>query len=719
MGKTRSGSAEQYGLRAVLLPGVVSLGLAACLPPDVPEPRPMPGHPTAQLPAPPRPLTDEIPWPGGEVAAAEPARVPMPPTIDRGTGMVVGAPPQPRSELRLDPVEDEVTLNFVEADVREVVRAVLGDMLGVPHVVDPAVTGTITVESARPLPRGQLLPLLDSVLRLNGAALVEIEGIVQVVPLADALGAGAVPELRPPSGARAFGYSVQVVPLRHVAAAELLAVLEPLQPPGGAIVADPRRNALLLAGTRGQLGTLGDLIDLLDVDWLAGMSFGLWPLRSAPAGLVASELAMMFAPEAEPRLRFVPVDRLNAVLAISPEAGWLERIGAWVERLDRGGDEEGERVYVYYVKNKRAVEVATVLQGIYAPTTVRDVAPRLAPGLEPVELMGGDGESGPAALTPLDFAAGSANLAGFSDGEVRIIADEANNAIVVKSRPRDWQTIESTLARLDILPLQVLIEATIAEVTLNDELRYGLQWFFRFGDSELRFSDSIAGAVAPAFPGFSYLLTSGDDIRVVLNALEAVTDVNVVSSPQILVLGNQSARLQVGDQVPLPVRESVSVDDPSAPIVRTFEYRDTGVILEVTPRVNPGGLTLLDIVQEVSALSPATLVSEAPIIRQRVISSSVAIQSGETVALGGLIQDDRDLSRQGLPLLSSLPVVGALFGTRAQTSRRTELLVLLTPRVIRSPEEARQVTEELRRRLPSIDNNPAIGQPLRGTVGPW
>ncbi len=254
-----------------------------------------------------------------------------------------------------------------------------------------------------------------------------------------------------------------------------------------------------------------------------------------------------------------------------------------------------------------------------------------------------------------------------------------------------------------------MIEATIAEVTLNDTLRYGVEWFFDVGDSTITFNSSDAAPSTPTqnlltslFPGFSYLFAS-DDVKVVINALAAVTDVKIISSPHLMVLDNETARLQVGDQVPLVTRTAVSVDDPGAPITSEIEYRDTGVILDIIPRVNASGLVVLDIIQEVSDVATTTSSDiDSPTIQQRQIASTVAINSGETVALGGLIRDSNNNSVTGLPVLSEIPILGNLFKTTSDSVRRTELLVLLTPRVIRDRHDARTVTDDLRKRLRAL-----------------
>ena len=301
-------------------------------------------------------------------------------------------------------------------------------------------------------------------------------------------------------------------------------------------------------------------------------------------------------------------------------------------------------------------------------------------------------------------AGGGFNVGQVSENSnIRVIADERNNALVFLATAGEFRMIESTLERLDIVPLQVMIEATIAEVGLNDDLEFGLQWFFGNSDVSGSFVNGTAlGAVNPVLPGFNFIVDSGD-ARVVLNALAEITEVNVISSPLLMVLDNQSARLQVGDQVPVATQSSTSTSDADAPIVNSIELRDTGVILEVTPRVNASGLVVMDIVQEVSdVITTTTSTIDSPTIQQRLIESTVAVQSGATIALGGLIQDRTEESESGLPILGQIPILGNLFKTSEDSARRTELMVLLTPRVVRNQNEAREVTEELRKRLSTV-----------------
>jgi general secretion pathway protein D len=480
-----------------------------------------------------------------------------------------------------------------------------------------------------------------------------------------------------------------------------------------------------------------ETVEIFDVDWLAGTSFGLFPLEYADAKTVAQELENILGDGGDERLaglvRFVPIERMNAILVISPHQRFLSRAETWIERLDRGGGQGdgGRRLFVYNVQNGKAADLAAILEQIFGADDAAAAAPgAVAPNLRPVEVSAANPPAGALAQsrtagqrtgqtaprpTPGAVAGRESSPSRAVDfagkGKIRVIADEANNALVILANASDYRMVSEALKKLDVVPLQVLIEATIAEVTLNDDLRYGLQWFFKANSSEFTLSSVATGAVAGIFPGFSYLFAGGD-VRVVLNALSEVTELNVISSPQLMVLGNQTAVLQVGDQVPIATQSAVSVTDPAAPIVNTVEFRDTGVILRVTPRVNKGGLVIMDIEQEVSdVVATTTSTIDSPTIQQRKIKSSVAVQSGETVALGGLIRESKVFTKSGIPFLSDIPIIGALFGTKTEDERRTELLVLITPRVVRNQTEARRVTDELRRRLSKVGKLSRIAAP--------
>ncbi|MEA2779752.1 MAG: ral secretion pathway protein, partial [Rhodospirillaceae bacterium] len=643
--------------------------------------------------------------------------------------------------------------------MREVVATILGSILKVNYTIDPAVKGTVTMQTGRPLPKSALIGTLEQFLAMNGAALDKVNGTFRVVPLDKAATGIATPQLSPSSSSDG-SFGTYIFPLSFASATTLKKVLDPFVPKGRELRLDSTRNVLIFPGTSAEARNLQDLISTFDVDLMKGMSFAIFPVEFTEPETMTSDLTQILGQENGPLsgvVQFLPVQRLNAVLVVTSQPKYLDTARAWIKRLDRA-DDITPRTYVYYVQNGRATDLADVLSQVFGAAgggQTGSEAP-LAPGMESASTTGrrgsaprqrnqprgnsgqlagaasasgmvsgtvagtGLGESQPLTgaatggaegLPPLRSAApppsrsreGATGAEGNDNARnMRIVPDDKNNALVILTTPSQYRLVESALRQLDNVPPQVLIEATIAEVSLNDQLKYGLEWFFRDGQSNFTFSSVPTGAVSAAFPGFSYLLNSLH-VQVVLNALTRITDVKVISSPQLMVVDNAPARLQVGDQVPIAVQSAVSVVNPDAPIVNSIQYRDTGVILEVVPRVNTNGLVALQIVQEVSDVVPTTTSRlDSPTIQQRQIESSVTVQSGQTVALGGLIRDSRSNSIIGIPILSDIPFVGGLFKTRDNSIKRTELLVLLTPRVVTNRRDFADVTDELRRRLHSL-----------------
>ena len=644
------------------------------------------------------------------------------PQIDLGTGTFINRQANSSAPVTVTNGGD-IVLSFAGASVRDVARVVMSEVLGLNYAVDPQVDGTVTLQTSRPLPRSAVLPAFENVLQLIGAAIVPVDNLYKIVPVAEAprqaqrvrVGAQRLP--------RGSEYAIQIVPLEFVAAREMQRILEPMVTQGSIVRVDAARNLLVLAGPGREMRTWLSLIDTFDVDWLAGMSFGLFPLEFADAASVIGDLenivgAANDAP-LEGALRFVPLERLNAVLVISAQPAYIARAEKWIRKLDESTDQAGRRLFVYYIQNGNAADLAQVLGDIFQATKARERPgqPSVAPNLRPVVVRAPapqDPDSPPqanaaqqqqasAVAAQAASAGGGASLVFEGEQEVRIIADEANNALVVLATPSDFRMVETALTKLDIPPLQVLIEATIAEVTLTDSLSYGVQWFFKNGVSTFNLSSGSSDTLSSTFPGFSYVL-GVTDLRVVLDALDEVTDVKVVSSPQLMVLDNRTARLQVGDQVPIVTQQAQSVTQEDTPLVNSVDQKDTGVILSVTPRVNAGGLVIMDVEQEVSdVVSTTSSGIDSPTIQTRKIASSIAVQSGETVALGGLIKEKVTDTKTGIPILHKIPILGALFGNTSETTTRTELLILLTPRVAGSQSDARAVTDELRRRMRNLD----------------
>jgi general secretion pathway protein D len=619
------------------------------------------------------------------------------------------------------PQTGRFTLNFQGTDLNEVVKVIMTDLLSLNYVVDPSVQGRVTLQTSKPLASDSLIPTLEMLLRMNNAALVRHGSVYNIVPREKAIRGLVSPQLGDVSTPLPPEYGVRIAPLRYIGAEEMSKILEPFVSPGNLVRVDAQRNLLILAGTSQELGRLLETIDVFDVDWIAGMSVGLFTPDFVSTKTLVSELEKVFGLNANTPLagmvRFETMERLNALLVVTPKRDHLKTVSSWIDRLDRESGALGESLYIYHVQNGKSAELAAVLNSLFVDAGNREEAPAatVAPSVVPVQATA-QADTQPVTATPdaaptpsLAVAAPAGGTQGgvavTAPGKTRIIADEPNNALLILATAPRYRQILAALKRLDIVPLQVLIEATIAEITLSDELQHGLEWFFknhlgkRDGSARLNIGGAGLAAIAP---GFSYAVSdAAGAVRAVLNTLATDSRLNVISSPSVMVLNNQEARIQVGDEVPITTQQQQSTIGGSN-VVNTIEFRNTGVLLAVTPRVNAGGLVIMDVQQEVSDVAPGTGASLTPTIQQRKINSTVAVQSGQTVVLGGLIRENRSESRSGLPVLYRIPVLGSLFGGTSEVARRTELVVLITPRVVRNAAQAGKITREFREKMRSL-----------------
>ncbi len=644
---------------------------------------------------------------GEKAAAAEPAR------IFRGTGKFVKATPARR--VPQTPEKGDVTLNFENTDIREIVKVILGDLLQVNYVMDPGVRGGVTMQTGRPLKREDLLPTLETLLRMSGSAMVETAGTYRIAPAAKALQGTATPQLAGTSTPLPTGYNILIVPLQYISVGEMSKILQPLVVEGSIVRADERRNLLVLAGTGRELDNMLDTIHTFDVDWLQGMSVGFFELQYAEVADVERDLDAILSSSGDDGLssliKVVPIESTNGMLVITKRAEYLDKIARWIKRMDilgsKGGSEE--RLFVYRVKNGEAEKIAEMLNELYSSKkSERPRSASVAPGLVPKKIESAATKPGevksPAKAAVVKAGAGTAGL----ETEVRIVADTDNNSLLIMTTPRDYEKILNVLKELDIIPLQVHIEATIVEVTLNETLEYGIQWFFKnhIGNNigEGHIDGQTLSPLNTLFRGFTWnLVDSANNVRAVLNAFAGDTDVNVLSAPSVMVLDNHTAKIQVGDDVPI-VTEQRQGEETTSSVVNSVQYRSTGVILTVKPRVNPGGLVTMEIEQDVSNAVQATAGAgpNSPTIQTRKITSTVAVQSGQAVVLGGLIETEESKNKSGVPGLYNLPLIGALFGETSTTNDRKELVVILTPSVIANNLDARKITEDFRAKLQGL-----------------
>jgi general secretion pathway protein D len=635
------------------------------------------------------------------------------------TTILPGAPPAmppPAHPVQVLPTGD-VTLNFPNVELQAAAQAILGDTLGLSFSVDPAAHGPVTVVTPHPIRRADVLAFFEQALTRANLVLVNHSGAYAILPISAARGQA------PAVGPSDPGFGNETIVLKFVNAEEMRKLLDPLVP-NAVSVANTAPNALIVSGDGVQRKALRDLVAEFDVDWLKGMSFALFVPQRTDARLIAPELEKLLNGPGSPTaglVRLIAMDQLNGILAISAQPQYLEDVRRFVEVLDREGEDAEKAVFVYKVQNGRAADLAKVLNsafgsgsggggggsgGIDAPELVDHTEPApvtLPPPSGVVGIAGGAG--GPGQVVPGVGLGGSQGqgVAPSSGGSMTITADETNNAIVVYSTPRNFALVEAALRKLDVPPLQVMIDASISEVTLNHALQYGIQWSFQSGGSNAALTQGVNAIPLQDFPGFSYIYQA-TNLTATLNALRTVTDVNLLSAPKLMVLNNHTATIQVGQQVPISTGTATSTLQSGAPVVNSVEYRDTGILLKITPRVNSGGLVLLDIAQEVSdasTVSPAEIAQGifSPTIEQRKIATSVAVQDGQTIALGGLIKNQVNRGRSTVPIFGEIPVLGHLFGDTNNGLVRTELVVLLTPRVVRTSVDAHSVTDELREKI--------------------
>ena len=679
---------------------------------------------------------------------------------------------------------DRVSLNFENISVASLASALLGDLLKLNYTIDAGGDAVVSLHTRQPLPRSQVLDVLDTVLLPHDLAIVrDSAGVYHVTKRTVTVGS------RPVVGTARFkdlaGAGTVIVPLNHIGASEMAKILAPVAPREAIVYVDSMRNLLVLQGSKAQLGGWLELVEAFDVDFLAGMSLGVFVLENASVSVVRDALQALIGGDASAGnpygnttssnaaggaqgaalpaaaanmlgmaaansgasagaaqatnplhglVRVIPIERLNALVVVTPRSHILSQVETWIRRLDRPMDALEATLFVYPVQNGSATHLAEMLNGLFGSST-NGAKPGVAAGSAPSQFASGAAKGSAATqntsgskttasggattssaaglpvLTPNQASANSepATTVNHLDGNVRVVADEKRNALLIRAPRTEYRRIEQALRELDKAPTQVLIEASIVEVSLSGNLAYGVEWFVqnslgggREGNALLNLRET--GAIGPAQPGFSYtILNKAGTIRATLNALAEKSQLRVLSNPTVLVLDNHNATIQIGNQQPI----KSSTSSTGTIVTESITYKDTGVMLSVTPSVNAGGLITMDILQQVTDVGDVDIPTGQRKFLTRQIQSRIAVRSGEPVVLGGLIRENSSAGSTGVPLLSEIPVVGALFGRNSDQSERTELLVLLTPRALENDDELRAASAELRQRMRAIALQPA------------
>ncbi|HLM54174.1 MAG TPA: type II secretion system secretin GspD [Pseudoxanthomonas sp.] len=680
-------------------------------------------------------------------AQTSPLESPEPPdtgpqaVIRRGSGQMINrsAAAAPRPGLP-GATTGAATFNFEGESVHAVVKAILGDMLGQNYVIAPEVQGTVTLGTPKPVSPAEAMNLLEMVLGWNNARMVYSGGRYNIVPADRALPGNVAPSTGSPANAR--GYEVRVVPLRYISASEMKKVLEPYARPNAIVGIESSRNVITLAGTRSELENYLRTVEIFDVDWLAGMSVAVFPLQTGRANRVVADLEKVFGAQSNTpsagMFRFMPLEGANAVLVITPQADYLDDIQDWLERIDGAGD--GTQLFSYELKYIKAKDLAQRLAEVFGAggggrDTGGDFPASLMPGTDPMQLNAGgmDGMSSSMDLGGISAAAAGGAGGGLGDGSlslsprtggnasltlevggdrVGVAAVDESNTLLVRANGRAWKSIREVVKQLDVMPMQVHIEAQVAEVTLTGALQYGVQWFIERATTDNGFPDldnpstpqqwsTVAGSIGGrGGPGLLWSLVR-NDAAAIINALDNVGDVRLLQTPSLFVRNNAEATLNVGSRIPVT---SVSVNPGSdRDVVSQVQYLETGIILKVRPRVTRDGMVFLDIVQEVS--SPGDQPDRLGNVRinTRKIKTEAAIRAGETVMLAGLISDTVRSGSSGLPFLSRIPVIGGLFGQQGTSKERSEVIVLLTPTLVRDSQEARNLTDDYGQKFRALE----------------
>ncbi|MCM2336180.1 MAG: type II secretion system secretin GspD, partial [Pseudomonas sp.] len=656
--------------------------------------------------------------------------------IRRGTGQVINRAAAAAPPPNLGASTGSATFNFEGEPVQVVAKAILGDMLGQNYVIAPGVQGTVTLATPKPVSPAEALSLLEMVLGWNNARMVYSGGRYNIVPADQALAGNVAPRTGGASNAR--GFEVRTVPLRYVSAAEMEKILKPYARPNAIVGIEPSRNVITIGGSRAELENYLRTIEIFDVDWLSGMSVGVFPLQSGKASKVVADLEKVFGEQSKSPVagmfRFMPLDGANAILVITPQAAYLDDIQQWLDRIDGAGGEM--QLFSYELKYIKAKDLADRLSEVFGSgrgggSSDSGAAPTLMPGLDSVELRDGDGTStadiggkgdgmsggtgsGGGEMSLNTRQGGNASVTLDVNGDrVGVSAVEETNSIIVRSSPAAWKSIRDVIERLDVMPMQVHIEAQVVEVQLSGALKYGVNWYFERAVTDAGLPSAVgrstwstlAGSIteptASNAGGLAWTFL-GRNAAAVISALDEVTDLQLLQTPSVVVRNNAEATLNVGSRIPI---SSVTFN-PGVGNDNTFsqvQYLDTGTILKVRPRVSKDGMVFLDLVQEVS--SPGTTADRNGNVRidTRKLKTEAAIQSGDTVLLAGLISDGVERGSSGFPGLSRIPVIGGLFGTQRSATTRNEVIVLLTPTIVRNPQEARNLTDEYGRRFRALE----------------
>ncbi len=598
----------------------------------------------------------------------------------------------------------KIEISLDNMDIYPVLDQILGQILGLNFVVEPTIRGTISVHIRGNYTKKELLDLVNSVLQMQGLALVPGgHGLYKVVRKANSPKMGVVVTTKKRS--KRPGDVIRVIQLQYLSASHAASNLRNLVSPGAVVIPVPSSNSIILSDTAENVLKVSKILSILDENIFKNVYWRLFTLENADIEDISKDLQNIFSANVLYKrpgidtsgLKIIPLKTLNALLVVTRWKNVLEQVAHWVKELDQGQLDRGSKVYVYFVQNGQAKQLADILNELYgeksSSKSKKKVIVKRAKETKKTKLVGAAGEL---------------------SGEVKIIADETNNSLIFKARPKDYAIIREVLKKLDIIPRQVLIEVLIAEVSLTNDVKYGVEWFIEnkginIGGSPYNANMMLDAGKALAqdtglgkgFPGFTYALYDGDgSLRALINLLAENTDVDILSAPNILAADNQEARIEIGEDVPTLSESTISSGGVKT---QGVQYRKTGIILQVKPYINDSGLVRMEVTQEVSKVNDqATAGITSPRITNRKATTYIIARDGQHILMGGLMSTQYTVTHSGIPILKDIPILGYVFGSKGTKKEKKELIFILTPHVIRTRAEADRITREFATKVHSL-----------------
>lgn len=638
-----------------------------------------------------------------------------PPRRGPATGVRPGGAAKPEV-----PEEEKIALDlaFDAADIYQVLDATLYQLFHTPYIADPSLQAKVTFRLKGNYSRAEFINVLSDVLQVSGLALVPGPGRMIKVVRKDQ-SAGLARGLEPGEPGEALAEVTRMVRLLYLDATTAANNVRPFMSPGAVVVPETAGNTLILTDTPATIDRVVGLLAAMDVDYIREVSWKIYPLKHAKAEQVVEELGKILSAQglyvrqgAEAgAFQLFPIKSLNAVMAASRLPSVLDHVQRWIPFIDQPGG-GGQSVHVYFVENGSAEDLANLIGHIYgiATTSLRQrdesrmksvVTPSTTTGTSPTPTTSLG--SGTSATTLGSRTSGSTPTAPTAIGgkltdEVSLVADPTTNAVIIRATERDYQEILSVLQKLDIIPRQVLISVIIAEISLSGSVEYGIEWFLqghwdKYTGQWILDGTRKAPQALGAGSGFTAAVLDGTEfLRGLIYALGKDSEVNILSSPNIMASDHKEAYIEVAEEVPLVTGETTSQELTAT--TRTIQYRKTGIILKVTPHISSKGLVRLDISQEVSERGERDVELKTTSIVSRRAETSLVVHDGQMIVIGGLMRNRDALSRSGVPGLRDMPVLKYLFGAKSKDNAKSELIILITPKVVRSRAEADMVTEE-------------------------